>query len=718
LTVRFVICAALSLVFGGCARRSVDAADADVSGAERQNELSPQRDTQLKRLLEAEALRDVTSVTVADVSSRDVQVRRAATRALARVAVEPSRPLLERALTDEDAEVNAWAAMGLGRLCSGAAVESTIRRILARAATRWLVAPPGAVEASHHALDPWFAMAQALGRCAVPEAERVLRSWLSVNTELARVAVYGLDYYVQATQALEASTIVALVDAADKERRLNLALLPLSRLRTLHPLVAKRLIALTPRWLEAAGDERRYLIRTLPLAGDAALSILERIVVDDGHYHPMERVEAIRAIGKLDAIGQTALGRLVPRLCTRELITNDAFLLSSKWMIVSELFEELIELPKSARADVLKLAMLDSDESQKPAVLRRISHLRCRAASLLSVDDVATPLIERCDDSSDQHEKKLAQLAVLDRLRLRGKAAAVFESLAADSDPLIQINALSVLSRHDEFESAENLIERALASESMGVVANAARFLSGRAQHAKLSLKSSARIAAALERALGKSWPIDAVEVRTSLIDAAGQLGYLSVKPKIVTACAAEVPKLRQSAERALRALGEPNAACSTPPKRALPKELSHLVHKPLTVRFHTDVGPLEIRVDAALAPIAATRFTDLVRAGFYDGVAVHRLIGAFVVQMGDRGRDGFGGAGDAMLPCELSPEAFGPADVGMALSGLDSGSSQFFVSLGPYPQLGGDYTRLGRASVGWEQLFLGDRIQKAEIVP
>ncbi|HEY5955592.1 MAG TPA: HEAT repeat domain-containing protein, partial [Polyangiaceae bacterium] len=214
-----------------------------------------ERAAHVKRLLEAEALRDPSRVTVADVSSRDEQVRRAAVRALARVAVESSRTLLERALADDDSEVIAWAAMGLGRICDSTTAEATIRRVVSRAATRLLVSPPGGSDPTSSALDPWFAMAQALGRCAVPEAERVLRSWMGVNVELARTAIYGLDYYVKATQSLDASTIVALVDAAEKERRLSIALLPLSHLRALHPLVAKRLVALAPTWLEAGGDE-------------------------------------------------------------------------------------------------------------------------------------------------------------------------------------------------------------------------------------------------------------------------------------------------------------------------------------------------------------------------------------------------------------------------------------------------------------------------------
>jgi cyclophilin family peptidyl-prolyl cis-trans isomerase len=703
-----IVCSSLLVTCGGCSRQRSDQLD---SGASTDS-------GRVQSLFEAEVSRDASTVTAADLSSRDVRVRRSAVRALARISNRASQALLERSLADEDSEVVAWAAFGLGRICTSGDAEATIRRIVVRAATWLLKLGPGSSRLPSSRLDPWFAFAQSIGRCATPESERVLRSWMSVSSEVARAAVQGLDYYVQSTKNLDASTIVALLDAAEKDRALVVALLPVSRLSRLDPLVGRRLVALAPRLLETAGDERRFLLRALPLAGESAIPILERVVVDDGHYQPLERVEALRAIGKMGATGQEVLARLVSRTASLDSTPSEALLLSSKWSLLSEMFEQLKEAPKSARAPLSRLATLEVAEGKQAAAIRRISYLRCRSAALLTAEDIFGPLVEHCDVSQDQREKKLAQLAIMDRLKLRGRQVSAFESLAADRDPVVAMAAIGLLSTHDELNTGSNYVVAALGAESMGIVATAARLLADHPQRTKRSRQAIAELATALDRAMSKNWPVDAVEVRVALIDAAAELGFLSAKPKIMTECSSVVPVIRQHAEQALKRLGDPKQLCVQPTKLDLPKETGHVVSKPLTLRFHTDVGPLEIRLDSNLAPVAVTRLVDLAEAGFYDGIVVHRVVSGFVVQLGDRSSDGYGGAGRPPLPCELSPEPFGPSDVGMALSGSDSGSSQFFVTLGPYPQLGGDYSRVGRAGAGWDQLFVGDRIHKVEVVP
>lgn len=694
----------------GCSRRLPDKPDGSSAG--------PNNGERLHALLLAEWSRDVSAITLEELSSRDPEVRRAAVRAIARISSDSSRAQLERSLGDEDPEVVAWAAFGLGRLCKRADADATVRRIVARAATLALSLGPGSPGLTSSVLDPWFAFAQATGRCASKESERVLRAWMSAGPELARAAVHGLDYYVQTTKTLDASTIVALLEAAEKDRRLVVALLAVSRLETLEPLVGRRLLAMAPRLLETAGEEGRYLLRALPLAGKEAIGILERIAVDDGHYQPLERVEAIRALGKMEAMGQAALGRVLTRIARFESAPSEAELLSPKWAIWVELFEQLKEVPKSANATLSKLATLDAVAGRKPAEYRRLSVLRCRSAALLSVDDASAPVVQRCDATKEQRERKLAQLAILDRLRLRGRNVGAFESLAADRDPIVAMAALSLLSTHDELAVGADLLAEALGAESMGIVTTSARILAGRPPRANRGPQPNPDLAKALERALGRSWPADAVEVRVSLLDAAAELGYLSVKSRIVSECKSDVGAIREHAERALRRLGDPNQRCEPPAKREVPKESAHIVARPVTLRFHTDIGPVELRLEPNLAPIAVTRLVDLAKAGFYDGTLVHRVVPGFVAQFGDRSSDGFGGAGLTPIPCELSPQAFGPLDVGMALSGSDSGSSQVFVTLGPYPQLGGDYSRVGRAGVGWDQFFVGDRIDKVEVVP
>ena len=95
----------------------------------------------------------------------------------------------------------------------------------------------------------------------------------------------------------------------------------------------------------------------------------------------------------------------------------------------------------------------------------------------------------------------------------------------------------------------------------------------------------------------------------------------------------------------------------------------------------------------------------------------VHRVIPGFVAQLGDREGDDYGGTGEEPLRDELSPVTFRAGDVGLALSGPDTGSSQFFVVLGPHPHLDGEYSRIGRSGEGWNRLVVGDVVERVELV-
>jgi len=131
---------------------------------------------------------------------------------------------------------------------------------------------------------------------------------------------------------------------------------------------------------------------------------------------------------------------------------------------------------------------------------------------------------------------------------------------------------------------------------------------------------------------------------------------------------------------------------------------------------LETEVGTFTLKLDASLAPSAVARITALVQAGFYDGVAVHRVVPGFVAQFGDPSGDGYGGDDQPPLRCETWPVAFGPGSVGVALAGRDTGSSQLFVTLGRYPHLDGEYAWLGEAGPGWDRLAPGDRILHARV--
>ncbi|HOU89737.1 MAG TPA: HEAT repeat domain-containing protein, partial [Polyangiaceae bacterium] len=88
-------------------------------------------DHRIRALLGAELERRSGAILEEDLSHRSAPVRRAAARAAARIADARSATLLVRALTDEDPEVVAWAAHGLGATCAGRERE-TVRRLVAR----------------------------------------------------------------------------------------------------------------------------------------------------------------------------------------------------------------------------------------------------------------------------------------------------------------------------------------------------------------------------------------------------------------------------------------------------------------------------------------------------------------------------------------------------------------------------------------------------------
>ena len=50
---------------------------------------------------------------------------------------------------------------------------------------------------------------------------------------------------------------------------------------------------------------------------------------------------------------------------------------------------------------------------------------------------------------------------------------------------------------------------------------------------------------------------------------------------------------------------------------------------------FETTQGVFVVKVDRALSPLGADRFYNLVRSGFYDGVALFRVVPKFVAQWG-----------------------------------------------------------------------------------
>jgi peptidylprolyl isomerase len=109
----------------------------------------------------------------------------------------------------------------------------------------------------------------------------------------------------------------------------------------------------------------------------------------------------------------------------------------------------------------------------------------------------------------------------------------------------------------------------------------------------------------------------------------------------------------------------------------------------------------IELRPD--LAPKHVARIKELVRKGFYDGLAFHRVIDGFMAQGGDPDGNGTGGSGQK-IPAEFSNAKHLRGTVSMARSSdPDSGDSQFFICFEPSSFLDGKYTIWGQVIAGME---------------
>ena len=130
------------------------------------------------------------------------------------------------------------------------------------------------------------------------------------------------------------------------------------------------------------------------------------------------------------------------------------------------------------------------------------------------------------------------------------------------------------------------------------------------------------------------------------------------------------------------------------------------------------DKGTFVIELLADDAPLTVDNFIKLAQRGYFNGITFHRVVPNFVVQGGDPRGDGNGGPG-YQIRCEINTVPYARGAVGMALSGKDTGGSQWFVTHSPQPHLDGGYTVFGRVVEGMEvvdRIVRGDRIRSVTV--
>jgi cyclophilin family peptidyl-prolyl cis-trans isomerase/HEAT repeat protein len=137
------------------------------------------------------------------------------------------------------------------------------------------------------------------------------------------------------------------------------------------------------------------------------------------------------------------------------------------------------------------------------------------------------------------------------------------------------------------------------------------------------------------------------------------------------------------------------------------------LAGRPPGAEIVTERGTMVVELFGADAPLTVHNFLTLARQGFYRDTRFHRIVPNFVAQDGDSRGDGNGGPGYTIRD-ELNPRTYDRGAIGMALSGPDTGGSQYFITHSPQPHLDGHYTVFGRVGAGGDvldRLVQGDRV-------
>lgn len=171
------------------------------------------------------------------------------------------------------------------------------------------------------------------------------------------------------------------------------------------------------------------------------------------------------------------------------------------------------------------------------------------------------------------------------------------------------------------------------------------------------------------------------------------------------------------------RGQGNPGAAMFRPAVMPDPNKPD-----PIAI-IETDKGNITIRLFRKLAPITSENFIDLVTKGFYNGLIFHRVEPGFCIQGGCPQGNGTGlyippGTGQPrFLPLEISPQlrhnSAGVVAMARFGSSPNTASCQFYITLGPKPNLDNQYAVFGGVLSGMDvvnRIAKGDHIKSISV--
>jgi cyclophilin family peptidyl-prolyl cis-trans isomerase/HEAT repeat protein len=413
--------------------------------------------------------------------------------------------------------------------------------------------------------------------------------------------------------------------------------------------------------------------------------------------HPWVRTNALVALARLAAKDAHALDRPQPTQFADDALriielTSDPDPGTRASSI--DILGWYAERSEQARTRLLEIAANGSRWDRELAAGAIARHL---PAELAGIVDGASPW---------------ARVRILENTKDAEAGIALRKRFAADADPLVRSNALAnVPDGHVDAEL--DLVRAALDDADAIVRANAIE------RYSFAKSPDLALLTAAEERTRHDSQNDARLAAITAIagIDAptreAFLRGLVADRDPVVRRTAVDliVDKLKKP-----RLQYTPLITDRTADDYAKIVEWSHQPHR---ARIFMTRGSIDIALTSQDAPITAWNFAQLAAKGYFNDTSFMRVVPNFVIQGGDPRNDMNGGPGYAIRD-EINLQKYTRGAVGMALSGPDTGGSQFFITHSPQPHLDGGYTIFGRVVAGMndvvDQTERGDRVETITI--
>ncbi len=637
------------------------------------------------------------------LTANDPALRGRSLLALGRIQDPSAADTLMKGLTDPDPGARSEAAFAIGLLgMSWTPLAEDVKAKLTDALKT--------SEAEEQDPGVKLVVLEALGRVATPGAVDRLIERLSVSGDAQARAALSLGIAARVPGVvLPPKTFNALAPLIKREMP------PVARYGAAYALAQSKNTAARTFLLMCAGDDaseiRAICAKGLGDVGTDVDAVTLKKLLDDPDYRVA--VEATKALAKLTnrckGSACAALGALSDlSLRVERLLRGDSAGGGQPLLMLAQ-----TGLPASGKPllQSLRQQLLNGVRSVQDARVRQdIANVECRIAAAIDKQTGSPQEVLNCGGnliSEPQRVamvlKELANVPAADP----NKRAAELGSYVFHTDARVKVAALEVLGETKSQTSIEKVRTQLLSTDPV-VAAYAS------AAAAKLGDKQSIPTIRGL--ALKAQTQVD---IAPTVAEALATLDAKEAIPELEQWLTSTNATIRASAAAALTRLkGTPVVATRIerpddkvrPP--SLPKE-AHLLVK-------TEKGEFDVRLFTQDAPLSALNMYTLARKNFFKGLTFHRIVPDFVAQGGDPRGDGEGGPGYT-IRCEVNHRVYARGVVGMALSGKDTGGSQFFVTAAPQPHLDGRYTAFGEVVKGQEivdGLLEGDKIVEIRATP